>query len=219
MGKHSDSQFPMYVYSSAQMKKFEKTIVKSFGNFDSVLHEIVSPDIHLDVLVIPPNEEYPYYKLVTMGMGAYRMNVPDEFKKYKLEHAELIIFLPADWDIKSSDEKDFWPIRHLKNVARLPIYNDTWLGYGHSVSANADSSPVAENTGFNSFALANAVNLKGENINLNLGGKKINFYQLIPLYQEELEYKIESGMNALLDIFFEKKTSLIVNINRENYCK
>ncbi len=216
---NAESQFPLYVYSSAQMKKFEKTIVKSFGAFDSVLHEIVSPDIHLDVLVIPPTEEYPYYKLVTMGMGAYRMNVPDEFKKYKLEHAELVIFLPANWDIKSSDEKDFWPIRHLKNVARLPIYNDTWLGYGHSVSANVDSSPVAENTGFNSFALANAPALNGKSIRLRLGGKNINFYQLIPLYQEELEYKIENGMDALLDLFAEKVFSPIVNINRENYCK
>lgn len=181
VNRNAESQFPLYMYSAAQIKKLEKTIIKSFGAFDSVMHEIVSPDIHLDVAVVPPNEKYPYYKLVTMGMGAYRMNVPDEFKKYKLEHAELVIFLPPDWNIKSSDERDFWPIRQLKSIARLPIYNDTWLGYGHSITANEDSSPVAENTGFNSFALGNAPDLKGKNIKLTLGGKNKLLFAYSPL--------------------------------------
>ena len=31
------------------------------------------------------------------------------------------------------------------------------------------------------------------------GGEEVNFYQVIPLYRDELEYKLEHGVDALLD--------------------
>ena len=80
---------------------------------------------------MPPSEERDYYTLVTMGMGAHRMNVPEELAEYKLERAELAIALPADWKLDQEsmkDEKWYWPIRLLKSLARLPINCDSWLG-------------------------------------------------------------------------------------------
>ena len=50
----------------------------------------------MDICVVPPSEERDYYTLVTMGMGAHRMNVPEELAEYKLERAELAIALPAE---------------------------------------------------------------------------------------------------------------------------
>lgn len=48
----------------------------------------------------------------------------------------------------------------------------------------------------------------------------IHFYQMIPLYQEELEYKIEAeDINAVLALFDEEEFPPVVNINRVNYCK
>ena len=66
-----------------------------FGKVENVFHELVSPDIHVDICIVPPTEERDYYTLVTMGMGAHRMNVPEELAEYKLERAELAIALPA----------------------------------------------------------------------------------------------------------------------------
>ena len=67
-----------------------------------------------------------------MGMGAHRMNVPEELAEYKLERAELAIALPGNWKLKHEDLKNerwYWPIRLLKTLARLPIASDTWLGF------------------------------------------------------------------------------------------
>ena len=64
-----------------------------------------------------PLRERDYYTLVTMGMGAHRMNVPEELAEYKLERAELAIALPADWKLvqeSMQDERWYWPIRLLK---------------------------------------------------------------------------------------------------------
>lgn len=211
---------PIYAYSQKELKKIDAFIENEYGPFSEVIHEIYSPDIHLDIAVVPPTDEQPYYKLVTMGAGAYKMNVPEELKKYKLERAEYVIFLPKEWDIKSDKEEYYWAIHYLKSLARLPIDSNSWLGFGHTVSANNDSSPVAANTKFNSFVLFNSYvrnKPKIQPMKLNLF-EKINFYQLYPLYQEELEFKMENSLEDLVNKIDEKDLSFIVNINRKNYC-
>ncbi len=211
---------PIFSYSSRELNKVDAFIEKTFGNYENVFHEFVSPDIHLDVVIVPPTESQPYYRLVTMGAGAYKMSVPKELKKYKLERAEYVICLPKDWDIRSDKEENYWPIRHLKSIARLPINCDTWLGWGHSVTANEDSSPVAPNTKLNSFLLLTALgkdNQMVKPLRLNLF-ETVNFYQLCPLYQEELEYKMEHSTEEFLSKANDKNDlSFIVDINRENY--
>ena len=218
--KKNKQAMPEYLYSEQELNEYEVYIEEQVGHFDEVIHEIVSPDIHLDIIVVPPTEEDPYYKLVTMGMGAYAMNVPEDLKEYHLEHAELMMYLPKHWNLRSSDERDYWPIRYLKILARLPLECDTWLGYGHTVHGNAEMEPFAENTGFNSIMLLSGMNKWYEHMELNMSsGKKINFYQLFPLYQEELDYKMETSLEELMALFNEDDAFPVLNIRRQNYCK
>lgn len=216
----ADGADEMYLYTEQEINEYECYIQENFGEYKEVLHEIVSPDIHLDIILVPPTDEDPYYKLITMGMGAYAMNIPDELKGNDLEYAELVLYLPKSWNIKSSDEKDYWPIRYQKILGRLPLELNTWLGFGHTIHGNEDMAPFAENTELNSFVLLNACNLMYEALDLKLSsGKKINFYQMFPLYQEELDYKLENGLDALLDLFEEDDLLPVLNIKRKNYCK
>ena len=211
---------PLYLYKNSELEKIESFIENEYGHFEEVIHELVSPDIHLDIAIVPPNEYQPYYKLVTMGAGAYKMNVPRELKSYKLEYAEYVIFLPKEWDIKSDKEEYYWAIRQLKNIARLSINTDSWLAYGHTITANEDYSPVAENTEFNSFVLINSINKNNEIINpLKIGlFKQINFYQMFPLYREEVDYKMENSLEELINKFSDEDLDPVVNINRINNC-
>ena len=133
----------MHIYSEEAMDQYESYIEEQFGPYTEVFHELVSPDIHLDIIMVPPTDKNPYYKLITMGMGAYKMKVPHELKQYELERAELVLYLPPTWNIKSSKEEDYWPIRQLKVLGRLPIQCDTWLGFGHTVSSDQENNPYA----------------------------------------------------------------------------
>ncbi|MCR4651247.1 MAG: suppressor of fused domain protein [Lachnospiraceae bacterium] len=220
MIKKAMSKSPMYLYGEDEQEEVEKYICDAFGEFASVFHELVSPDIHLDVCLIPPSDEEPYYKLVTLGAGAYKMNVPDELLDDKLEYAEYVIYLPENWNIKSNNETDFWPIRVLKGIARLPIYCDTWLGYGHTTQDDEEGTAYASNTQFNSVVLDFASNKRGD-IRLKLSsGKVINFYEVIPLYPEELQYKLDNDADILFDRFKEKGIKYkVVDIDRKNACK
>ena len=188
------------VYSEEEMEAIEGHIQQYFGNFETVFHELSSPDIHVDICVVPPSEEHDYYTLVTMGMGAHRMNVPEELAEYKLERAELAIALPKDWKLKQEDMKDerwYWPIRLLKSLARLPIASDTWLGWGHTMD---NQEPFAPDTELCAAILTGPQGTEdGSEFCTLPGGEEINFYQVIPLYRDELEYKLAHDADALLD--------------------
>ena len=83
-----------YLYTEKELDIYEKYITENFGEIETVFHEIVSPDIHLDILVIAPTKEENYYKLITMGMGAYKMNVPSSFKKENLFCSKYRLYKP-----------------------------------------------------------------------------------------------------------------------------
>ena len=203
------------VYTGEEMEAVEGHIEQYFGEVENVFHEIVSPDIHVDICIVPPTEERDYYTLVTMGMGAHRMNVPEELAEYKLERAELAIALPADWKLDQEsmkDEKWYWPIRLLKVLARLPIASDTWLGFGHTMDNEED---FAENTKLCAAILTGPQSTEeGGEVGTLPGGEEVNFYQVIPLYRDELEYKMEHDADALLDKM--NGISFVVNPTRQN---
>lgn len=140
------------LYTEEETTRLEQYIEANFGAFDSVFHEIVSPDIHVDIAIIKPTPNHNYYTLVTMGMGAHKMNVPSELSDLKLERAELLIHLSADWNVQSDEEIWYWPLRWLKILARLPIEQSTWLGYGHTIPAG---TALAENTELSGILLTN----------------------------------------------------------------
>ena len=212
---------PKYVYNASDIKIYEEYIKDNIGEFDNVYHELYSSDVHLDILIIPPNSKNNFYKLVTRGLGAYKMNVPDIIKDEGLDRAELIMYLPSDWNFDFGKEENGWVISQIKNIARTPIMEDSWIGFGHSFSEDEKATkPFAKNTKFSSTLLLNALNKDYEYLDLTLPDKgKINFYQIFPLYREEMLYKQQNGVEALMKLFSDKDLIPIVNINRKNYCE
>ena len=226
MEKERKENVPQYYYTEKEMDKISAYIEQQYGEFETVGHEVASPDIHCDIVIVPPTEEHPYYKLVTMGAGAYKMNVPKELKGDVCDRAEYVIFLPKDWNLKSNKEEYHWPFEMMQIITRLTIYTDDWLGFGHTVNLTEDGSPVAENTKFNSCVLIPSLGKEEqyvEPLKLDYFGKKVAFFQIYLLYQEELEFKLEHSLDELIDkIEADGEITgrkLIIDIHRKNYCK
>lgn len=213
---------PKYLYTLDEEQQFETYIRRNFGEFTKVYHELYSPDIHVDILVIPPNKKSNYYKLITMGMGAYKMNVPNQLKEYHLERAELVAFLPPDWDLKFDKETFGWVVSELKTISRLPISQNSWVGFGHTFSKDEKSEiPFSKNTKLTSTILLTAVteNCDEYNIDLILPNKGvINFYQVFPLYKEELDYIRENSIAKYSNLISTEDFIPIIDLNRPNYC-
>ena len=137
MTEDNQKVVPRYFYTGKEMEKVSDYIEQQYGEYDEVLDETVSPDIHCDIVIVPPTEKSPYYKLVTMGAGAYKMNIPSESKSTCYERAEYVIFLPKDWNVYSHKKEDYWPIWLLKSAARLTVETDDYLAIKHSVQVIA----------------------------------------------------------------------------------
>jgi len=185
-----------------------------------VFDEIESEIIHRDVFFIKATEERPYHILLSCGMSALPMKVPEDIASS--EFAEVMILLPKEWNLKYesfSDERNYWPIRIMKELMMLPHPNKTWLGFGHTFG-HEDDDELAEGIGFNSVMLAQSMELSADFMQIELENDKvINIFTLIPLYKEELEFKKQNSASDLLEKFDEFGIEEIVKIGRKNVCK
>jgi hypothetical protein len=98
-------------------------------------------------------------------------------------------------------------------MARLPIEQNTWLGFGHTVP---NGEPFAENTKLSGMAVSYPVQFHNESHVCEMpDGSCVLFYQLIPLYEEEMNFKLQNNAQAL----FGKMTGemmAVLDINRPN---
>ncbi|WP_232697524.1 suppressor of fused domain protein [Brevibacillus daliensis] len=216
-------------YAPPAPMEYVEEIVEHFetvfpGRESSVFHEIVSDTIHIDVNIMEPTEEEPFWVLYTNGMSDLPMTIPDEVLENldeKFDRAEVMMFLPASWELTQEsvkDENNYWPIGLMKQMARFPHQYNTWLGYGHTVPNYQDYEPYANGTGLNGVVI---FQLKEELSEITTkDGNKINAYFLLPLYKEEMDYKLEHGMDALMEKLSELGNDvLVLNPNRRNTCK
>lgn len=194
-------------------------IERYVGPIKSVFHEIVSDKVHVDVYWVEPSEEQPFHVLVTSGMSERPMNVPEGLEDYRF--AELCILLPPDWplDMESfKNEDNYWPVRWLKELARFPHEYDTYFFMEHTIGGE-DSEPFSPNCPFTGFLIFVPPSLdEGFITTQSENGDTIFFYCLIPLYKEEIDLKMNRGMDELLDLFEKNDVSDIVDVERPNLC-
>lgn len=184
------------LYSENDITEIEGYINKKFGKYESVFHEWYSPDIHVDVYVIPPTDDRNYYTLCTIGAGARTMdmgevwNLPPE--KRPADHAEYMMYLPADWDFSEKgmeDERNYWPIRLLKRAARCPIETQKHLAWGNAV-CDKDCLPFVFNIPFCcGFLLAPAPTIRTASLCNLSSGITVEYYQVFPITEKELNIK------------------------------
>jgi hypothetical protein len=109
-------------------------LARHFGPDGTVLHEIVSDLVHVDIHVVPATVDRKWLTLVTSGMAERPMDAPPGAEDCR--YAELLLALPADWptdEASLKDERYWWPFRLLKQLARFPHEYRTWLWLGHSM--------------------------------------------------------------------------------------
>jgi hypothetical protein len=199
----------------------ERHIEKHLGEPELVFHEIISDLVHIDVHIIPPRPERNFYTLVTTGMSARAMKVPEGLEE--LSYAELLVSLPPDWPLRQEDFKDernYWPVRTLKMFSRMPHEYDTWLGEAHTIPNGDPPEPYAPNTKLCCAMLAPPLLVPDEFRELTVTPEmSIHFYGIIPIYQEEIDLKLKRGAEALYDRFDRHKVSELLDVNRKNVGK
>ncbi|MBO3742293.1 suppressor of fused domain protein [Actinoplanes flavus] len=192
-------------------------IAEYFGPVEFVYHEMLSHLVAVHVYVVEPTEQRPYRTLITSGMSELPMTVPDGVSPY----AEVMLSLPADWPLDReslSDPAIYWPIRVLKEIARLPHEYGTWIGEWHSVPNGDPAEPYAPGVGFAAVVVTPMLRVPAEARTIVASdGTEINLLAVIPLHADEAAVKVARGTDALIEILDRGRISELLDPARPSF--
>ncbi len=205
------SEFRIPADSGVHLKELEAFLEGALGPLAGSFHEIISDKVHVDVLIFAPTESRDCWTFVTSGMSDFPMNVPENLAgdRRRLSRSELLISLPREWfdpddrgmplDSQLRDDAKFWPISLLKWLARFPHEFDSWLWDGHSIPNYDPPQPYHPSTRLNGAILFLGMGPLSENMVMELeNGDIIAFHTVVPVYGDEMTYKLNNGSDALL---------------------
>jgi hypothetical protein len=209
------------VAASQSAELISQHIATHIGEVSSVFHEIVSDLVHIDINIVDPSLTRPFYTLITSGMSDRPMRAPKGFQL--MTRAELMLCLPADWPMGQKafkSDSNYWPLRVLKELARLPHEYSTWLWAAHTVP-NGDPPKRYSNKTRLCCALLSSPQLTPESFShVEAGlGKVIYFHSVVPIYREEMDFKLAEGVDALEERLREANVTELLDLKRVNVCK
>lgn len=189
------------------MREVIEHIEKYYGKIANEIEISKGFGKDIKITIINPTEDQPFYTLITVGLSDYKMDVPDEYDMLNLEFAEVLISLPDYWDIYNKAEMWQWPINLLKSIVNLAVSRGGFISWGQTIDNLVPFSKTY--TEQSAVILVEPQMIDDEGLELILPDREINFYQIIPIYIEELEYKEAYGSEELINIM--GNVSFIVN--------
>ena len=134
-----------------------------------------------------------------------------------------MLCLPPDWKLAKEafeDLRHYWPILLLKEVARFPHEYDTWVCFGHTITNGDPPKAYAPNTKCCGALISVPLLASQEFWKLRVSDEKtIHFYSVIPIYKDEMDFKVKHGADPLIDKLCEREISELLNIGRPSVCK
>jgi len=115
--------------NTKEMDKLIKHFDTYFGQSEPMVLHSDGMNPHIDALLYQPNEQYPYWKLCTMGASDYKMPAPRQALGNRNEY---IMFIAPEEDMADKNVAG-WYAAQLMEVALYPISTKSFVTYGHSM--------------------------------------------------------------------------------------
>jgi hypothetical protein len=229
----SPSGQPIYRYEPAPPSKIEESlpnpaqreieehIAVHFGGVRRVFHEILPVRIHVDIHLVEPREGAEFFTAVTSGLSTLPMAAPPQYPQFR--YSELFLCLPKDWKMEEEDfkqESNYWPFRCLKFLARFPHEYKTWIWLMHTIPNGNPVRPFSDDTKLCCSLIAPPKRVPERAYRLRINkDKTIHFHSVIPIYKEEMEFKLKYGAEALLERFEKNGVDELLDIRRPSAVK
>ena len=197
-----------FTESAANLIQQRETVYHAmFGDSESVFHELVPFVPHIDIYVHKPGYDgRDFYTLASGGMSDLRMTLPEEADETWWHRVELIFYT-------HEAKKEY--LEMLRVLAHFPHDYKTCLGWGHTIPWG----PLFSGSSFTAVLFVSSIvspdSKLGERLIVN--ADPVNFLWVVPLTAPELEYKLQKGTDALLELFDEVHHPFIFDENRESY--
>ena len=158
----------------------------------------------IEVVEIPPRNDYPYRTLFSVGIGKFDMATSVDSKK----RMEFMVTIPEE------ENATEWANDFIYSYSELD-FSKGFYSYGHTIHYTEAISDHAR-----SFLLLKGINEDKKVVNFKVDGKTVNLLRLFPLYESEWRYLYLFARNVKqeMGLFDEKDLLSPVNKNRKGFC-
>jgi hypothetical protein len=159
--------------------------------------------VHIEVAHAPPTDDKPFHVLATIGVSERPQAVPEDADVSA--RIEMVMGLVSDWPARDRELTDLWPVQLLSALGRFPHRGeDTWLGVGHTVPNGSPPEPYVPDGPSGAILLPPvAMPPEFERAEVDFGGgpETVQILAVVPLYADEIQYKVQNGARALIERF------------------
>lgn len=174
------------------MNELEQGLIARFGADKVKAMDAAEGDFPLLILDLEMRSEIKV--VMTNGLSNFTMPVPEKFAGK--EHVELYFCLPSYWDLDNPHGQ--WIFEWIRKMAKHVVEKHTWFGIGHTFPNGNPAVPLSPTMKQKYLMLNEPVFLEKELSPLQLNDFEVNFLGIIPLFEDELDYKMGKGTYKLL---------------------
>jgi len=171
-------------------------------------------DQEIDLIVLDLELRSPIKVIMTNGLSNYSMPVPE--KRKEQSNCELVVCLPSYWEMNNLDERFQWPFVWLHKLANHLIEKETWYGHGHTFSNGTPPKALSESMLQNHLMLVDPISLEEQLSPITCIEKTIHFLALVPLFENEFDFKSAKGTFKFLRKYRAKNYDEILDDFRES---
>lgn len=177
------------------------------GRQRKLFRDPAASPLPIDVELLYPTVEEPFYFLHTVGMSAFPMTYSvGERTKNCEAYSELCLLLPAQWPFKHIDDSTVfdmaaWPVWLLMELGRFPHVHHIWMSYGFTIPNGETCEPFSPMTKLSGVVI---IQFEGELGELTMqDGTVVNLLMPVLLYEEEMALCDAVGVDRIIDSMLE----------------
>lgn len=175
------------------MNELEQVLSTRFG--ESRVKKLVQiNEAEFPMLLLTLDMRSEITVLMTNGLRTYDMPVPEKYEGKN--RTELYFCLPSYWDTDNIQEQ--WIFEWIQKMAKHVVEKRTWFGAGHTIPNGNPAAPLSKTMRQKYLLLNEPIFLKEELKPAVIDGLEVNFLGIIPIFEDEMDYKMGKGTYKLL---------------------
>lgn len=202
----------------------ETNLFEHFGAISQRWRPADSTESPIYIAILEPTELRPTLCLATVGMSLRGMSKPEgDGSSAPPLHAELILHLPPSRPRPGfpgfEAERVSWPFTLVYELAHLPHWFDTRLWIGDTVPNGDPPVPYADDTDLMCALIAPQLLAPTEAAEtIEYAGRTIHRLGVTMLYEQEVRYKIEHGIEPLWELLDAGGIVEALQLGRPSVC-
>jgi hypothetical protein len=191
------------------MNLFQEALEKRFGASSINVHS--TSTISFSIVTVQSVERKGVTFLLTNGLSEYEQPTTEKNKAHK--HIELVFCLPSYWDLNNDIQTMNWVKTWIEKLGNHLIEKQTWYGDGHTFANGNPIEPLSPTMNQKYLMLVEPDFFATELSPIKIENKEVHFLCVIPLFEDEFDFKMgkgtfklkkklrDKGINELLDDF------------------